>query len=237
MLMPEKKNLVVFDIDGTLTDTVALHQLAFTAAVREMGVVEIDTNFKAYTHHTDSFIAGVNYERSGTGAFTPDKVSELERLLLQQIHGKPIPEISGACKMLAFIEQETDYGICFATGSLWLPASYKLSALGITFAPEQLVASNKIVDREGIVNSAISAASGYYNRQHFDHILSVGDGLWDLITAQNLGLDFIGIGPLHKDLLAAHGAKMHLDDWTDFDMVRVMDIFRDTPETAGIRSW
>lgn len=234
--MPEKKNLIVFDIDGTLTDTVALHQLAFTAAVRGMGVAEIDTNFKAYTHHTDSFIAGVNYERSGAGAFTPEKISELEQLLLQQINNKHISEISGACNMLTFIEQETDYGICFATGSLWLPASYKLSALGINYAPEQLVASNNIVDREGIVNSAIAAASRYYDRQHFGHILSVGDGLWDLITAQNLELDFIGIGALHKDLFAQHGAKMHLNDWTDFDMIHVQDIFRKIPATAAIDS-
>ncbi|WP_162902860.1 HAD family hydrolase [Taibaiella koreensis] len=52
-----KQYLIVFDIDGTLTDSVAPHQTAFVTALQQMGITEIDTNFKNYRHHTDKHIA------------------------------------------------------------------------------------------------------------------------------------------------------------------------------------
>jgi len=44
--------IVIFDIDGTLTDSVAQHQSAFESAVRP----SLRTDWSSYTHHTDSAI-------------------------------------------------------------------------------------------------------------------------------------------------------------------------------------
>jgi beta-phosphoglucomutase-like phosphatase (HAD superfamily) len=57
--MKKKKNLIVFDIDGTLADSVNIHQEAFKQSLNLIGVKEFNDKFGAYLHHTDSHIAKV----------------------------------------------------------------------------------------------------------------------------------------------------------------------------------
>ena len=49
----QKKNLIVFDIDGTLTDSVKLHHKVFTEMLHKIGVREIKSEYKSFKHHTD----------------------------------------------------------------------------------------------------------------------------------------------------------------------------------------
>jgi phosphoglycolate phosphatase-like HAD superfamily hydrolase len=216
--MPQKKNLIVFDIDGTLTDSVKIHQSAFITALQQLGVTEIDSNFKAYKHHTDSYIAKVIYEKSTNLSFDEKKIAEFERLLFENISHEPITEINGALKTIAYLEKETDFEVCYATGSLLKPAEYKLNQIGIQFSPKQLVASNSIFERENIVQTAIENAKEFYKIENFDTIISIGDGLWDLVTAKNLSLEFVGVGSLNREILIENGTKIHLNDLTAFDI-------------------
>ena len=218
--MPDRKNLIIFDIDGTLTDSVTQHQTAFVSALKQMGVKEINTDFKIYKHHTDSHIAKVIYELDRKSFFGREQLSLFEALLWKYISTDIIKEIKGALNMVHYFEAESDFGVCYATGSLYKPATYKLSQAGIKFAPELLVASNETEDRETIVKTAVEQAKNYYQQSQFDRIISIGDGLWDLLTARNLGYEFIGIGTQHKEILTSHGMTLHFDDWLDFDPSR-----------------
>ena len=65
-----KNNLIVFDIDGTLTESVEIHQKGFINALTHLGVQNIDSNFKEYKHHTDSFIAKEIYENDKSSPFS-----------------------------------------------------------------------------------------------------------------------------------------------------------------------
>ena len=211
-----KKHLIVFDIDGTLTDSVKIHQAAFIESLLEIGVENIDTNFKTYKHHTDSYIAKVIYENDRNKLFSDSKILEFERLLNDKISTSKINEILGAKALISFIENETDFGICFATGSLLKPAEYKLKSIGIHSPENLLVASNHIFEREKIVQKTIKNASRFYNVNQFERIISIGDGLWDLKTAQNLNLEFIGIGLANKAILLQNGMTNYFDDFTEF---------------------
>ena len=211
-----RSNLIVFDIDGTLTDTVPLHKEAFVKALTQMGLAEIDTNFNAYRHHTDYHIAKAIYEKATGAPFDEVQQSAFGALLSGFIEQATFGEISGAKNMIAAIEANNDFGICYATGSLRRPAVFKLQHIGIAFDPVQLVASDGIEERERIVDLAIQQAQAFYGQQGFDRIISVGDGLWDLQTARNLGLQFAGVGALHQALLASHGATIHFTDWQQF---------------------
>ena len=182
----KKSKLIVFDIDGTLTESVEIHQKGFVNALTQLGVKKIDSNFKAYKHHTDSFIAKVIYEKDKNTLFSDIEIGKFEAHLLNFIQNYPIAEITGAKKTVEQIEDETDFGICYATGSLLKPAKYKLDSIGLKCNREQLIASNNIEDRESIVLKAIESAKSFYKTEKFERIISVGDGLWDLKTAQNL---------------------------------------------------
>lgn len=211
--MNRRKTLFVFDIDGTLTDTAGLHQQAFVTALRQMGVREINTDFHAYKHHTDTYIARTIYEQDRQSAFGEAELAMFGELLLAGISAGPVREIKGAVQMLEALDRESSAGICYATGSLYQPAVYKLQQTGIPFDPAQLAASNALEERESIVRSAIEKAKLYYAQPAFERIISVGDGLWDLQTARNLGLEFIGIGAKHPEALIAGGAAAYREDW------------------------
>ena len=212
------KNLIVFDIDGTLTDSVGQHINAFKETLIEMGVSEIKSEFGTFKHHTDSFISKAIFESNQNKQFTKVKFDLFEKGLTEKLHAQKIIEIAGAKKLIEELSRHPDYGFCFATGSLRRPAEYKLNSVGIPFKDWQLVTSDAIYDREGIVSKAIENASDYYNIQKFERVISVGDGLWDLITAKNLELQFIGVGLKNKGILIENGATFVYEDLTELEL-------------------
>ena len=214
----QKKNLIVFDIGGTLTDSVNQHQKAFTETLHEIGVAKLNSEFKTFKHHTDSFIAKEIYENEKQTPITESKINKFEIGLTQKINGEKIREIKGAKKLIAMLENKTDFGVCYATGSLHRPAKFKLKSIGVSFKEKKLVASDKIYEREKIVRKAIENASAFYKVKKFERIISVGDGLWDLITANNLGLEFIGIGFKNKNVLIENGAEIVYENLTEFQV-------------------
>ncbi len=215
----EKTKLIVFDIDGTLTDSVEMYHKIFKISLEQMGIKEFNAYFNGYKHHTDSYMSKEIYELATSSEFSIEKLEEFENRMFENIQkeGK-IEEISNALKIVDYLENETEYGVCFATGSLLKTAEYKLNQIGVNFSPKQLVASNTIFDREGIVSKAITQAKEFYQLSDFKQIISIGDGIWDLKTARNLNLDFIGIGEKNKDLLINNGAKVYLNDFINFEL-------------------
>jgi len=212
------KNLIVFDIDGTLTDSVTQHIKAFKKTLLEMGVSEINDDFKTFKHHTDSFISKSIFESNTSKEFSKVEFDVFENGLTDKLLGQTINEITGAKHLIDKLKNSADFGFCFATGSLRKPAEYKLNTVGIPFEDWQLVTSDSIYDREGIVSKAIENASKYYNTPKFGRIISVGDGLWDLLTAKNLELEFIGVGLINEKILTENGAEVVYEDLTEFEI-------------------
>ncbi len=216
--MQQKKHLIVFDIDGTLTDSVAVHQAGFISVFKQLGVPEAPNNFHSFKHHTDLHIARCIYEQSLQQLFDAPEIARFEALLAAYIAATGIPgEIRGARQFVSYLEQESAFGVCYATGSLQGPAELKLRAAGIPFAPMQLAASNQHEERTAIVQAAITKACLHYNVSGFERIIAFGDGLWDLKTAQALGIEFVGIGALHKTTLETAGMQVHWNDFENFD--------------------
>lgn len=208
--------LIVFDIDGTLTDSADLHQKAFTEVLLEMGVKNVGSEFGGFKHHTDSFIAKEIYEVDTGNPFTSERLAEFEKGLAEKMGRESITEIPGANALIRKLQLTPEYGLCFATGSLRRPAEHKLASIGVTFESWQLATSDHILDREGIVSQAIRNAREHYQVQAFQQILSVGDGLWDLLTAQNLGVEFVGVGERNRKVLLQNGAPVVYRDLTEF---------------------
>jgi len=212
------KNLIVFDIDGTLTDSVTQHIDAFKETLIEMGVSVINADFKTFKHHTDSFISKAIFESNQNKEFSKVEFDLFEKGLTDKLSGQNINEIAGAKSLIDKLKINTDYGFCFATGSLRKAAEYKLNTVGIPFEDWQLVTSDAIYDREGIVNTAIKNAVKHYKVSKFERIISVGDGLWDLITAKNLALEFVGVGLTNEKILIENGAELVYKDLTEFEL-------------------
>lgn len=222
----KKKNLIVLDIDDTLTSSEKKHTDSLLYAMNQMGIYEIDTNWKNYKNATDSYIVKVNYEKTFNKEFSLDLLVDFENIMTTRfLEYEDSKEIVGAKKMVDFIVNETEFGVCYATGSLFKPALLKLQQAAINFSEEVLEASNKILTREGIVNSAIDKAKEIYDVENFEHIISFGDGLWDVTTAKNLGVHFVGVNEKNKMDFEAQKVAYFINDWTEFDLKEAKNIF------------
>lgn len=191
----QKTAIAVFDIDGTLTDSIPQHQEAFEAALLSFGFPALRTDWGAYRHHTDSGIFAEAWAEAGL-AGAPDLAGLEARFaprFAAAVARRPITEITGAAALLRALEGSR-WAVAFATGSLAGAARSKLAAVGHAPAPGELVTASEHASREAIVAQAIENARRRHGIGAAMPVVSVGDGVWDAKTAQNLGIAFFGVG-------------------------------------------
>ncbi|WGH75004.1 HAD family hydrolase [Tenacibaculum tangerinum] len=218
----KKENLIVFDIDDTLTKSEHQHQKAYVQAMKSFGITKINQDWKSYKNMTDSYILKKNYETNFKKKFSFSFIPAFEEKMTTFLREMPkTKEINGARNSVDFFMKETDYAICFATGSLLQPALLKLEQAGINFVPNLVETSNNLFTREEIVHAAIQKAKSYFQVKEFKNIISVGDGIWDARTAKNLGVHFLGIGNKNVSDFKEEGIQSHIEDWTKFNFEKV----------------
>jgi phosphoglycolate phosphatase-like HAD superfamily hydrolase len=189
--------LAIFDIDGTLTDSVALHQASLLETLSSYGFPRLNTDWGSYEHHTDSAMFADAW-REGTGSahrqsdwlsFVKQHEETFHRLATEAAIG----EVAGAAEFVRLL-RDTGWHVVFATGSIRKLAIMKLDAVGIPCAPDALATATEFLTREDLVRQAIRLA-GEPPRSGRWRAVSIGDGNWDLRTAQRLSLPFVGVGP------------------------------------------
>jgi beta-phosphoglucomutase-like phosphatase (HAD superfamily) len=204
MINTRKKKLAIFDIDGTLTDSVPVHQEAFKGTLRDFSLFNYNENFSSYKHHTDLYIANEIFKNQNSRDMTNDEINLFEEKLLKRIihllNGVNFKQINKAIDFVHYLDESTDYAIAYATGSFKTPAKLKLT-LGFPRNEDQyLFACNNEPSREGIVGKAIEQSKYNYGLDNFEKMIAFGDGLWDLQAAKQHSVEFIGIGENSRDL-------------------------------------
>ena len=189
--------LVVFDIDGTLTQTNEVDSRCFEEALRiVLGIEEFDTCWENYQFVTDS---GVAQEVSQRYRDRPINGAEMTALhekiveLLKKNPGSAFAEIPGAVDFFQSLVDSEDFVVALATGANELSACYKLETAGIDFEGIPLATSSDAVVREHIMLYAMDRASQKHERA-FSEIVYFGDTAGDVKATENLGWQFMGIG-------------------------------------------
>ncbi len=212
----KKTKLLIFDIDGTLIDSVSGYHEVIINAMTDLGIKDIDTNFNILKHHTDSYALKYNYENFFNKELPLELLNDFENSIVSYLKQQPKTiAIKGVLEVLNQLEN-SEYAIAFATGSLPKSAILKMNSAGLPMESELLSTSKTSFSREGFVSEAIDKAKSYYSVTEFKQIISVGDGIWDLKTAQNLNLEFIGIGTKNKEAMEADGMQHWFEDFTFF---------------------
>ena len=80
------------------------------------------------------------------------------------------------------------------------------------------MASNHHISREEIIETAIVHAQKVNGVAKFEHIVSIGDGPWDMKVARGMGFDFIGMGVQHREEMLRNGLQNHCNNWNEFDV-------------------
>jgi phosphoglycolate phosphatase-like HAD superfamily hydrolase len=193
---------IIFDIDGTLTDTTEIDDLCFTQAIAEtFHFSDFNTNYGHYDNTTDSGIINqLSLERRNH----PCTVTEIENFidcfynLLERAYEKQphhFQEISGAGKIISTLVRNQDIRVGLATGGWKQSALFKLQCAGINI--EACSAASFAQDafaRRDIIGHTISKMNKRHNTTPaLSDIIYVGDGNWDYQATQQLGIKFIGI--------------------------------------------
>ena len=214
--------LIIFDVDGTLTDTMAVDARCFLRSFAEVfGFTDVDPDWSFYKNATD---AGIFHEvfESRTGR-APSEIETVRfrehlvalfRLATQEA---PFAAVAGAPELLARLDSVDAYRVALATGCWRDSARVKMASAGMAYDDYPSASADDAPDRESIIELAIERA-GRGIGGTFSGAVYVGDGLWDSRACRNLGIPFIGIGAgVQGEKLAAAGAVQIFRDLADAD--------------------
>lgn len=191
--------LVIFDVDGTLTATNAVDDECFRRAMGTVLGVEITSvGAEASVHATDSYISRALGERHLQRTPSESDVARMTTCFVNELRAElaraperfaAIPGAQGLFDVL----RRAGWSIAVATGGWGPSARLKLAAAGLA-EPDLIIAcASDATTRREIVS--LAAARAVERHGHgFERIVSVGDRPWDVRTAAELELPFIGVG-------------------------------------------
>jgi phosphoglycolate phosphatase-like HAD superfamily hydrolase len=213
-------HLVVFDIDGTLTNTDQVDGECYWRAVCEVfGFSGEQPEWTDFRHVTDLGIASELCERHLGRQLVSADADALSRrlttLLDFALAGKEPTayQIPGSEDVLSILNSSCEFAVALATGGFRLAAELKLRRAGLFNPSISLASSDDAASRGSIMRVAARRAAEKYATQ-FDKFTYVGDGVWDVKAARALGWKFMGIGSgVQADRLRQAGAALTIPNY------------------------
>ncbi len=209
-------DLIIFDIDGTVTDSVEADYQCFEQALQEVFKEDFtDIVWDGFPHMTDSaLIKDVVITKLGRAPrseeITNFQTSFFTRLQQSLTEMKPIP---GAVPLINKLGKEPNCQVGFATGCWKRSATIKLAGAGIVLDEYAHGTADDHYIRKEIISNAIERAKNKSGISSFRSITYVGDGVWDHRSAKALGLNFVGVDSRNSGTLRSAGVKKVLADF------------------------
>ena len=184
--------LVMFDIDGTLTDTMKVDALCFVRAFAEVcGFGDIDTDWSRYKHATD---AGIFYEifEARVGRLpTADDISRFHQhfmtLLVEASKERPFAAMPGAAQLLSLLAARGVYKVSLATGCWSDSARLKMTSAGMCYDAYPSASCDDALERDLILKLSMQKATSHFGGP-FVSAVYVGDGVWDARACRKVGI-------------------------------------------------
>ncbi|MET0066963.1 MAG: HAD family hydrolase [Candidatus Thiodiazotropha sp.] len=221
----ETRQLVMFDIDGTLVESYDFDAECFQDAVREVLDIEIDTDWHHYRHVSDTGILRQILEEQEIQ--TPHELiirrirQQFTERITAHLRSEPMQPVPGARELFETLRQRDDVSLALATGGWSETARLKLDAAGFITQGIPLASSSHHYDRIEIMRHAerLSGIQKASRKTYF------GDGPWDARAAQALEYDFVLVG----------NRLDHSPAITDYrDLERVLRLLELSPNPVSI---
>jgi phosphoglycolate phosphatase-like HAD superfamily hydrolase len=214
--------LVIFDVDGTLTQTMKADEECFVRSLAEVcGFGDVDTDWSRYKHATDSGVFHEIYESRTGRSPSPSEISLFRQhfagLLAQVLSEAAFAAVAGAPLLLSLVADSAEYRIALATGAWRDSARLKMTSAGLCYDDYPAASSDDALDRESIIRLSMQRAAERYGR--VGSTVYVGDGVWDARACRSVGIPFIGIATDGRAArLSAEGAVCVFPDFSDPDL-------------------
>jgi len=213
--------LLIFDIDGTLTETTKADEECFVRAFKDVfGFADIDTDWSHYPRTTDSGIFHDIFTSRIGRAPAPEEVSRFRRHFVQLLAAvsaqSPFAPVVGADRLLSRLAQDGSYRVSLATGAWRDSARLKMASARMCFDDHPAATADDALERESIMKLSKARAAERYGEPLAT--LYVGDGVWDARACRSVGIPFIAVGAGSRAArLLAEGAVCVFPDFRDVD--------------------
>ncbi len=215
--MPRSDSAFLFDLDGTLVDSVYQHVLAWKEALDREGLEVSVWRIHRKIGMSGGLFANMLLRETGV-EITEERLTRLRDCHAQAYNRqatqgavRPLP---GARELLAFLTEE---GIpwAIATSGRMTTAAHNLEALGVDPSKVPVVTRDQVRYAKPDPDLFITAAAQLGVDIH--HSLIVGDSIWDMLAAQRARALGVGLlsGGYGKEELEEAGAFRVYEDPAD----------------------
>lgn len=221
--MPRASTAFLFDLDGTLVDSVYQHVLAWKEALDREGV-----DLSVWRIHRKIGMSGglfANMLLRETGLdITEERLARLRQwhaeAYTRQAGQQAVKPLPGARELLAFLtEQRIPWGI--ATSGRMETAAHNLEALGVD--PAQVPVITRDLVRHAKPDPDLFIAAADRLGVDITQSLVIGDSIWDMLAAQRaraLGVGLLSGGYGQEELERSGAFRVYEDP---ADLLRHVD--------------
>jgi phosphoglycolate phosphatase-like HAD superfamily hydrolase len=214
----------MFDLDGTLIETVQADEECFVSALSDVfGFENVNTDWSAYRHTTDSGILVELFESRRNRVPQPVEIEHFQSRFVTRLHeasqkARRFEPVPGAKVVLQALIGRERFGVALATGGWKISALWKLKKAGLDVLFGASAFADDDCSREGIMGCAFQRALKQYRQTRFEAVIYIGDGVWDIRASKNLGYHFIGIGNgIKAEQLYSAGATTVFSDYLNIN--------------------
>ncbi|MCA9554659.1 MAG: HAD family hydrolase [Myxococcales bacterium] len=210
--------LVIFDVDGTLTRTSDLNRRALAQAFElALGVPLPSQDWSEYPRVSASGLVEDGARRAlgrpctdEERAAVRDRFVELVATALFSL--KDPLEVPGAVRAFERLRRG-GHAVALAAGDWRESAEIKLERAGFELAGIPMASADDALGRGEIIALALARAGG---REAHPHVVYVGDGVWDVLAARDLGLAVVGVDRSGQAGLRDAGVQDVLPSFEDY---------------------
>ncbi len=187
----------MFDVDGTLVESVKHDDELYSYAVKSVLGVSVHDDWSQYRNVTDSGILQELIQDFGDAHEASRLTTEVKQEYLSLLRDslerdeRVLSQVPGAGALLQRLKLRDDLRVAIATGGWRESAELKLRHSGIPFEGVALASGDDSPIRTEIMLIAESRAIGEYR---FARKVYFGDGEWDREACERIGYEFVAIG-------------------------------------------
>ena len=215
--MPRSNTAFLFDLDGTLIDSVYQHVLAWKESLDREGVMLPVWSIHRKIGMSGGLFTNILLRETGVD-ITPERIERLQQRHAEAFNRhhaqgsvRPLP---GARELLQFLTQEK-IPWAIATSGRMRTAAHNLAALGVD--PDQVPVVTRDMVRHAKPDPDLFLAAAERLGVDIHRSLVIGDSIWDMLAAQRARALGVGLlsGGYGLDELQRAGAFRVYDDPAD----------------------